>query len=80
MMKGAQLRAKREHNDRVALAYLIVGLDRAKRLPEYDTLTLRIGPEPPAPKPKQTVEQMIANAIFVTRLMGGKVYPGEKVH
>ncbi len=73
------MRVVREHNDRMVLAYTLAALMRHKTLPKAETLFVE--DEIAADKPKQSTQDMIDAAIFITQLAGGKVhYRGERLH
>lgn len=54
--RGAQRVREREANERMSLAWHIVGLDRTKKLPKLESLMIRPAN---APSRKQTPEQIL---------------------
>lgn len=74
------MRVNREHNERMLQAWVMVALGRHRTLPAVESMYAKDSSAAPA-KPKQTVDEMIAAAIYITQMSGGKVhYRGERLH
>lgn len=66
--RGVQRVREREANERMSLAWHIVGLDRTKKLPKLETLMIR---KAPASRRKQTPEQILVGMKTLFLAHGG---------